>query len=153
VIRTRAPSIPNTSAGVPVYKPSQLRYWSFCSYDPEGEALVGCVQDYKSAIRGHEITFVVSNPANRRANATAANGVTWLPWGDQPAAQIVYRNMLPAADFPYAAESITSPTQSVPETMGSYYPSAVYCATATFEHGGWKACEKAPSRSAAEPAG
>jgi len=152
VIHTRAPSFPNTAAGVPVYKPNQLRYWSFCSYDSEGEALIGCVPDYKSALSGHDITFVVSSTANRPANATSANGVTWLPWGAQPAAQIVYRNMLPAASFPYAAESITTPTQSVPETMGPYYPSAVYCSKATFEAGGWKACEKESAASAAQPA-
>jgi hypothetical protein len=61
---------------------------------------------------------VISDPEHRPANATAANAVTWLPWGAQSATQIVYRNMLPAASFPYAAESITSPTQSVAETMG-----------------------------------
>jgi hypothetical protein len=145
VFHARAPTFPNTTAGVPVYTPSQLRYWSFCTYDSEGEALVGCVPDYQSAIAGHDLTFVVSNPANRPANATAANGVTWLPWGDQPAAQIVYRNMLPAASFPSAAESVTSPTQSVSQTMGRYYPTAVYCSTATFEQGGWSACLKAAS--------
>jgi hypothetical protein len=153
VIHTRAPSFPNTSAGVPVYKPRQLRYWSFCTYDSEGEALIGCVPDYKSAIRGREITFVVSTPADRPANATSADGVTWLPWGAQPAAQIVYRNMLPSASFPYAAESITSPTQSVPGTMGSYYPSTVYCSTATFERGGWQACKTESSDSVAQPTG
>jgi hypothetical protein len=153
VIHTRAPTFPDTAAGVPVYKPRQLRYWSFCSYDPEGEALMGCVPDYKSTIRGHDITFVISSPANRPANATSADGVTWLPWGDQPAAQIVYRNILPAASFPYAAESITSPTQSVPATMGAYYPTAAYCSTATFERGGWRGCERESSASAAQPAG
>jgi len=122
-----------------------VRYWSFCTYDSEGEALVGCAPDYQSAIRGQGFTLVVSSPANRPANATAANGVTWLPWGDQPAAQIVYRNMLPSASFPYAAESITSPTQSVTQTMGPYYPSGVYCSTATFERGGWSSCPRAAS--------
>jgi hypothetical protein len=145
VFHARAPTFPDTTAGVPVYKRRQLRYWSFCTYDSEGEALVGCVPDYTSAISKRDFTFVVSNPASRPANATAANGVTWLPWGDQPAAQVVYRNMLPAASFPYAAESITSSTQSVPQTMGSYYPTAVYCSTATFEQGGWKACARAAS--------
>ena len=56
--------------------------------------------------------------------------------------------MLPAATFPYAAESITSPTQSAEQTMGPYYPTAVYCSTATFESGGWKACERAAKKGA-----
>lgn len=143
VFHARAPTFPNTVNGAPVYKHKQLRYWSFCTYDPEGEALVGCEPDYLSAIRGGQYTFVVSSAAERPANATAANGVTWLPLGAQPAAQIVYRNMLPSPSFPYAAESITSPTQPVQQTMGRYYPTAVYCSTSTFEAGGWKGCERA----------
>jgi hypothetical protein len=141
VFHAKAPSFPNTVNGVPVYKNKQLRYWSFCTYDPEGEALVGCEPDYLSAIHRGQYTFVVSSAADRPANATAANGITWLPIGAQPAAQIVYRNMLPSASFPYAAENITTPTQSAQQVMGPYYPTAVYCSTATFEAGGWKACE------------
>jgi len=148
VIHTRAPTFPDTSAGQPPYRRSDLRYWSFCAYDSEGEALVGCAADYRAAISRHEITYVVSDPEHRPANANAANGVTWLPWGAQAAAQIVYRNMLPASSFPYAAESITSPEQSVAAIMGPYYPTAVYCSTATFEAGGYQACQRA-ARSAA----
>lgn len=142
VIHTHAPTFPNTTADQPVYKPSQLRYWSFCTYSLEGEALIGCAADYHAAIRAHEITYVISDPADRPSNATAAEGVTWLPWGTEQTTEIVYRNMLPAPNFPYAAESITSPTQSVEQTMGPYYPSAAYCSTATFESGGWAACER-----------
>jgi len=148
VFHAKAPTFPNTVAGVPVYDNRQLRYWSFCTYDPEGEALVGCEPDYESAIRGGQYTFVVSNAADRPANATAANGVTWLPLGAQPAAQIVFRNMLPAANFPYAAEDITSSTQNVQQTMRPYYPQTVYCSKATFEAGGWNACKKAVAKEA-----
>lgn len=140
VIHTQAPTFPNTSGGQPAYKPSDLRYWSFCTYAIEGEALVGCAADYHAAISHHEITYVISDPEDRPANATSQDGVTWLPWGALGTVEIVYRNMLPAADFPYAAESITSPTQSVAQTMGPYYPTAAYCAKALFEKGGWKAC-------------
>lgn len=138
VFHAHAPTFPNTVDGEPVYRHKQLRYWSFCTYDPEGEVLVGCEPDYLSAIRGGQHTFVVSSAADRPANATAANGVTWLPIGAQPAAQIVYRNLLPAAAFPYAAESITSSTQSVQQTMGRYYPTAVYCSTQPLNRAGGK---------------
>ena len=140
VIHTDAPTFPNTTAGQPVYKPSDLRYWSFCTYAADGEALVGCAADYHAAIAGHEITYVISDPADRPANATSQNGVTWLPWGAEGTVEIVYRNMLPAPSFPYAAQRITSPTQSVQQTMGPYSPTTVYCSTATFDKGGWKAC-------------
>jgi hypothetical protein len=140
VIHTDAPTFPNTSAGQPVYKPSDLRYWSFCTYAVEGEALVGCAADYHATIVDHEITYVISDPEDRPANATSQDGVTWLPWGAEGTVEIVYRNMLPAPSFPYAAQRIASPTQSVQQTMGPYYPTAVYCSTKIFEQGGWKAC-------------
>jgi hypothetical protein len=140
VIHTEAPTFPDTSAGGPVYKPSDLRYWSFCTYALEGEALVGCAADYNAAINHHQITYVISAPENRPANATRQNGVTWLPWGAEPSVEIVYRNMLPAPSFPYAAQRVTSPAQSVEQTMGPYYPTATYCSRATFEKAGWKGC-------------
>jgi hypothetical protein len=83
---------------------------------------------------------VISDPENRPANATRQDGVTWLPWGAEPTVEIVYRNMLPAPSFPYAAERITSPAQSVQQTMGPYYPTASYCSKAVFEKAGWKGC-------------
>jgi hypothetical protein len=145
VIRTRAPSFPNTGAGQRVYGRYQLRYWSFCTYDSTGQAVIGCAADYRAAIRSGWITYVVSDPADRPANATAANGVTWLPWGPSSAIQVVYRNMLPAPWFRYAAERITAPNQSAQALMGPYYPTASYCSTATFEHGGPNACLPIPS--------
>jgi hypothetical protein len=116
VIHTDAPTFPNTNAGQPVYKPSDLRYWSFCTYAVDGEALVGCAADYHAAIVHHEITYVISDPEDRPANATSQDGVTWLPWGAE------------------------APSRSSTATCGPYYPTAVYCSTATFEKGGWKTC-------------
>jgi hypothetical protein len=145
VIHTRAPTFPDTRAGEPVYGHDQLRYWSLCTYDQNGQAGIGCAADYDAVIRGGSITYVISDPGERPANATAANGVTWLPWGgDQSGAQIVYRNMLPDPSFRYAAERIT-PTSDPKAVMGPYYPQAVYCAMATFERGGWRACFTAQS--------
>jgi hypothetical protein len=145
VIHTRAPSFPDTSAGQPAYGPQQLRYWSICTYDSSGEAVIGCAADYHAAITDGWITYVISDPADRPANATAANGVTWLPWSSADAIEVVYRNMLPSPSFPYAAERITSASQSAQALMGPYYPTAGYCSTATFERSGWRACVPAPA--------
>jgi hypothetical protein len=143
VIHTRAPTFPNTRAGQPAYGKYQLRYWSFCTYDQNGQAAIGCAADYGAAIRSGSITYVVSDPGVRPAHATAAQGVTWLPWGGaQSAAQLVYRNMLPAAGFTHAAERIT-PTANPQAVMGAYYPQAVYCALKTFERTGWRGCFRA----------
>jgi hypothetical protein len=139
VVHARAPSFPNTRAGQLVYRHHQLRYWSLCTYDTGGQAAFGCAADYAAAIRGGSITYVVSGPGARPPNATASRGVTWLPWGAQPTAQLVYRNMLPARDFTHAVQRVT-PTSSVPRVLGPYYPRAVYCLPQTFERGGWRAC-------------
>jgi hypothetical protein len=140
VIHTRAPTFPNTGAGQAVYGHYQLRYWSICTYDSSGQAAIGCAADYRAAISGGWITYVVSDVADRPANATSAKGVTWLPWGPSSSIQVVYRNMLPAPWYRYAAEAITAPSQSAQQLMGPYYPTAGYCSVATFERGGWQAC-------------
>ena len=143
VIHTRAPTFPDTRAGAPVYGDHQLRYWSICTYDQSGQAAIGCAADYAASIRDGWITYVVSDPGVRPANATGANGVTWLPWGaTDNGDQIVYRNMLPAPTFANAAQRIT-PASAPRAVMGSYYPTAVYCSTATFQRGGWQACSGA----------
>jgi hypothetical protein len=140
VIHTRAPTFPDNRSGQAVYGDRQLRYWSICTYDDSGQAAIGCAADYGAAVRDGQITYVVSDPGARPANAVAAQGVTWLPWGGTDnGAQVVYRNMLPSPSFPYAAQRI-GPGDSAGAVMGPYYPSAVYCSTQTFERGGWQAC-------------
>ena len=140
VIHTRAPSFPDTLRGRPPFAGAQLRYWSFCTYDDQGQAGWGCAADYASAARHGTVTYVISDPGQRPFNATARTGVAWLPWGaTQSSIQVVYRNMLPAPSFRYAAQRIKQ-GQSAKSVMGPYYPQAAYCSKATFEGGGWKAC-------------
>ena len=146
VIHARMPTFPNTRAGVPPYAPRQVRYWSICTYDAQGEAGYGCAADYAASLRGGYVTYVISDPGVRPANATARNGVTWLPWGgNQASAQIVERNMLPSRSFAQAVQRITQTGRSADprRVMGAYYPTAVYCAPATFAAGGWRACFRA----------
>jgi hypothetical protein len=139
VIHGKAPTFPNTRAGQPPYIKRQVRYWSMCE-NSETTRVIACQSDYQTAIKGGHYTYVVSDPDKRPANATAANGVTWLPWGGTMASgQVIYRNMLPASSFAQAVQNV--PEGVAPQAlMGSYFPQAVYCAKATFEAGGWKAC-------------
>jgi hypothetical protein len=141
VIHTRAPSFPDNRAGVAPWHRTQLRYWSFCTYDTQGQAGFGCAADYTAVIRHGWITYVVSDPGKRPANAHRSNGVTWLPWGGtQYGAQILYRTMLPDPSYRYAAQHITAPGEDASRVLGAYYPHAVYCTVATFARGGWRAC-------------
>jgi hypothetical protein len=147
VIHARVPTFPDNRRGVPPYAHAQLRYWSICTDDPHGQFVFGCAADYAAAIRRHEVTYVVSDPGARPTNATAAHGVTWLPWGGtQSGAEIFYRNMLPSPWFRYALAKVTKPGQSAKAAMGPYYPQSAYCSTATFERGGWVACRAADAR-------
>jgi hypothetical protein len=140
VIHGKAPTFPNTRAGQPPYVSRQVRYWSFCE-NSETTRVLACEADYQAAIKGGYYTYVVSDPDKRPANATAGNGVTWLPWGGTMATgQVIYRNMLPASSFAQAVQNVPEGTSPQPQ-MGEYFPQAIYCAKATFEAGGWKACE------------
>ncbi len=146
VVHARVATFPNNRLGQPVYGRHQLRYWSFCTYDAQGEAGYGCAADYAAAVRHGSVTYVVSDPDARPANARASDGVTWLPWGgDQYSAQVMERNMLPSPHFAHAIQRVTQsgPTSDPFRVLGPYYPRAVYCTTALFERGGWKACFRA----------
>ena len=139
VIHAKAPTFPDTSAGVPAYAKRQVRYWSICQ-NSNSTRVIACAPDYRAAISHGYYTYVISDPDRRPANATAANGVTWLPWGGVYAnGVLILRNMLPAAGFTQAVQSVGE--KSSPQAvMGPYFPSTAYCSTATFEAGGWSAC-------------
>jgi uncharacterized membrane protein len=143
VFHFKAPTFPNTSAGQTVWSANDdLRYWSMCVYDDTGEAGWGCVPDDQAPQTDGWVTFVVSDAAHRPANATAADGVSWLPWGPANEIQIMERNMLPAATFTGASQRITAAAQNpdAAKIMGDYYPTSAYCSQTTFEQGGWQAC-------------
>jgi hypothetical protein len=142
VIHAKAPTFPNTRAGQPPYLKRQVRYWSICE-NSDTTRVISCAADYNAAIEKGYYTYVISDPDARPANATAANGVTWLAWGGTfPNGELIYRNMLPASTFTQAIQNITE-TSSPEAVMGTYFPDTVYCSTATFEAGGWKACAAA----------
>jgi hypothetical protein len=142
VIHGKAPTFPNTRAGQPPYLNRQVRYWSICE-NSNTTRVISCAADYSAALKNGYYTYVISDPDERPANATAAHGVTWLAWGGIfPSGQVIYRNMLPASSFAQAVQNVGE--ESSPQAvMGPYYPATVYCTTATFEAGGWNACDAA----------
>jgi hypothetical protein len=140
VIHAKAATFPNTSAGQPAYKATQLRYWSICENSVDTR-VISCAPDYQAALRNGYYTYVISDPSSRPTNAIAQDGVTWLPWGSTDAEGVmILRNMLPSPSFTQAAQDVSSTATNAQQVMGAYYPSAVYCSTAVFEAGGWQAC-------------
>lgn len=142
VVRGRAPSTPDTQSGVSPATPAQLRYWSFCTNEYRKPYPVSsCVIDADTALdAGGAYTIVVSTPQDRPANATEANGVTWVDWGSTSVNMLMaFRHMLPADDFTENVFNV-APGQAASEVMGPYTPSATDCPVATFEAGGAAAC-------------
>jgi hypothetical protein len=140
VIRAKAPSFPNTTKGQWPSARDQLRYWSICQ-NSDSTRVNACSADYQSAIdRKGYFVFVVSDPAERPTNATARNGVTWIPWGAADAnGLLIYRNMAPAPSFRQAIQTIQK-GDDPQKVMGVYYPEAHYCTKQTFEQSGWRGC-------------
>jgi len=139
VFRAKAPTFPDTrspGSGSPT-DPTQVRYWSICENEFATQRFIACLADYQSVIGADGFfTFVISDPDDRPANATAANGVNWLPWGGVfYDGLIIYRHMLPSASFAEAIQNVPEGTD--PATiMGDYYPRGGYCTRGSFEANG-----------------
>ena len=139
VIHGRAPVFPDTRHGVAPYTPSDVRYWSFCQ-NSNSTRVNSCAADFEANVKDGYYTYVISDPSQRPKNATASNGVAWLPWGaSDPTAVVIYRNMLVSENFHHAVQDVAK-GQDAQKVMGAYFPDAVYCSRAILERGGWKAC-------------
>jgi len=129
VLRGRAPTFADTRPG-PAVMPSgqQLRYWSFCQYEPATQRVIDCRSDDRVVVgRDGGYTIVVSTPEQRPASARPECGVTWLPWGPTTQGLLIYRHMLPDPSFAEAIQNVAQPGAEL-ATMGDYYPSGEYLA-------------------------
>ena len=89
VVTGRLPRTPRTRDGEAVMTRSEARYFSLTSYDPAypqddgyAGAVISSVMD-DDIITDADGRYIIcySRPEDRPANATAANGVTWVNWG------------------------------------------------------------------------
>ena len=130
VLRGRAPTFADTRPG-PAVMPSgqQLRYWSFCQYEPATQRVIDCRSDDRVIVGPDgRYTIVVSTPEGRPAGARPECGVTWLAWGPQPQGLLIYRHMLPDPSFAQAIQHVPAPGAEQ-ATMGDYYPQSEYLAS------------------------
>src|SRR4051794_28273646 len=125
VTRFAAPTFPDTRPPAATMPRAQLRYWSLCENDPATQRFIACLNDDRAVISpdGYA-TYVVSTPAQRPANATKACGVNWLPWGPSSRGVLIYRHMLPAANFIQSIQRAKPDHER--ETMGDYLPASLY---------------------------
>ncbi|WP_051637390.1 hypothetical protein [Rhodococcus sp. UNC363MFTsu5.1] len=146
VVRGRAPTFPDTRAGVPVTEPGeQVRYWSMCQNDQVSPyPVVACAADFQTNIDSSGYyTYVVAAAGDVPSSAASDPTVTVLPWGstDVPKKVLFLRHMLPGpAFYPQSVQASQAANSDPAVTMGEYYPRATYCARADFEAGGYRAC-------------
>src|SRR5919106_1564601 len=114
VLRGRAPTL------------DQLRYFSFCQYEPATQRVIDCAADHRVP-EGPDgrYTVVVSTAEQRPANAGPECGVTWIEWGPQPQGLLIYRHMLPEPGFAEAIQNVPAPGAER-AVMGEYYPEGEY---------------------------
>ena len=119
VLRGRAPTL------------EQLRYFSFCQYEPATQRVIDCVRDERIPVGADgRFTVVVSTAEQRPANARPECGVAWIEWGPQPQGLLIYRHMLPVAGFAEAIQNVPQPGAER-AVMGEYYPEGEYLADPT----------------------
>jgi hypothetical protein len=111
-------------------RPRQLRYWSFCQYEPATQRVIACRRDthVKVGRRGW-YRLVVSTAQSRPKNARRGCGVTWLPWGPTTQGLLIYRHMLPRRSFRHAIQRVGEPGNER-RAMGPLYPRGRYFKTA-----------------------
>lgn len=135
VIEGRFPSTPQTRDGDPVMGDGQLRYWSLCSNEVNSQRYIDCLYDQQvQRVRGDRAIIVVSRAQDRPANATADCGVNWLNWGPFTNSLLIYRHMLPRADFAQAIQRVPGPAGTHErEVLGHYYPYGTHVSKSAFE--------------------
>jgi hypothetical protein len=129
VTRVRAPTFPDTRGGPATMPGGELRYFSMCQNHTLSQRFVACRTDDQSQVGSDGfITYVVSQPTERPATATAECGATWMPWGPFQSGLLILRNMLPVSHFSQAIQFAEVDNEVA--TMGDYFPVSRYYADA-----------------------
>ncbi|HKP90858.1 MAG TPA: hypothetical protein VJT75_12905 [Thermoleophilaceae bacterium] len=126
--RLRAPTFPNTRPPARRMPGGQLRYFSMCQNESQSQRFIACKTDDQTTVGGDGFAnYVVSTPSERPANARAACGVTWIPWGPQAGGVLIYRHMLPNPTFGQAIQRVPEQGKEA-AVMGQYMPRSRYYA-------------------------
>ena len=131
VMRGKAPSSPNTRAGQWAGTPSQVRYWSICTFSTMTGQTSACFADHE-VVRdpNGDYTVVISGPDYRPSNVA-----NWLPIGDPYDGWPNLRQYLPDPRFREGIGNL-GPGADLAAAMGAYFPVSGYCTKAAFEETG-----------------
>ncbi|WP_291812854.1 hypothetical protein [Limnobacter sp.] len=125
MVRAKAP----TYRGQPgvEFGQEQLRYWSLCGNEFATQRFTDCAADFQVPLDEQGFfTVVISDPADRPANAIAENGFLWLPWGPYPDQLLLYRHMLHNPEFEEAIQNVDKGV-ALAEVMKDFAPVGIYC--------------------------
>lgn len=112
VLTGRMPTFPSTVGGEPLMTGGEVRYWSIIGLDqdplsPLPATTANAIVD-SDVLLDSDRRYVIaySRDTDRPANATAANGVTWVNWGTQSELGLLMRwlNIDPEWTFPQAPQ-------------------------------------------------
>ncbi len=108
VLTGRLPTFPATRNGEAVMNRGQVRYWSICGIDqdplsPLPATTINAISD-DDVVVDNQRNYVIaySRPADRPANATAQNGVSWIDWGKQSSIGLMMRWVCVAPEWNFA---------------------------------------------------
>lgn len=108
VLRGKLPTFSSTRNGEPVMTGGDMRYWSICGIDadplsPLPATTVHAISD-DDLVLDTERNYVIaySRPGDRPANATAANGISWVNWGTQSELGVLMRWLCIAPDWRFS---------------------------------------------------
>jgi len=146
VVRGLLPTAPDTEDGQSVVGDFELRYFSITSnLNEKPYPTIDGYYDHELPLddAGY-YTVVIARDGDVPSNATAANDVAVLSWGDGASQTVLIRNMLPAAAFAMAVQDVTPSSYGAPSdaatVMGEFYPQIGTCTPATFETAGATGC-------------
>lgn len=140
LMRAKAPSY-RGQRGVAVGR-EQVRYWSLCQNEFATQRYTDCSIDQDTPLDAEGyFTVAISDLAERPQAATAAQGITWLPWGAYPDGVLLYRQMLVDDGFAQAIKRVPKGTD-MKSVMGDYSPETTYCRPAVFDRPGLTAKQR-----------
>lgn len=100
VLGGKLPTTPKTRNGEPTMTAAQARYFSIMGYSLKvdltpgfvpGAELTSVMDDEIATNASGEYTIMYGRAKDRPANATAANGVTWVEWGPEACQELKIR--------------------------------------------------------------
>lgn len=134
LMRAKAPSY-RSQNGI-AFASEQARYWSLCQNEFATQRYTDCSIDKDTPLDADGFfTVAISDTAERPQAATAAQGITWLPWGAYPDGVLLYRQMLVNDSFEQAIKRVPRGTD-MREIMGDYAPQTTYCRPEIFDQAG-----------------